>query len=376
MRKGLTIILVVFFVLASLSNGNNLKKENLRLGYKEIKVEINENIETLSLIYSLADDELINVDFAEKAHLLKHYLKEFEKFKDHPAVKKMKFLLKKEIFGASCVTYGLFYTDFPEFKEKYPFDFSVYKKEEKNQLLEFYQLARKFYKDVKLSKFFIKHHTVYERIKNEVKSVLPSNSYIKTLEKFHGISMLDYVIIPSIFVPNYFNYGPTIKTRKGIINYYVMGPAYDVNIKSGVKLPDKLGFNAKSYIFSIGIHEFGHTFVRFIDKPKNARLINSISYLNTEELRKKIYPQGYGNWKGVFEEHLVRVCEIEIAKMMNNEKYSKILYEDNVIKRGFKYIPYILDIIPQYEKNRDKYKTFEEFFPLIIKKLSEVKIKR
>lgn len=109
--------------------------------------------------------------------------------------------------------------------------------------------------------------------------------------------------------------------------------------------------------------------MRFIDKPKNIKLINSISYLNTKQLQDTIYPQGYGTWKGVFEEHLVRTCEIVIASKIGNNKLKKKLLNDYVKKRGFKYIPIILKIMPIYENNRNKYKKFEDFFPRIIEEL-------
>jgi hypothetical protein len=313
-------------------------------------------------------------DFKENAHLLKYFLDKFKKYKSQPAVIKMKELLNKDIFESSSVTMGLFYTNFPEFNKKYDFDYSEYTNDEKKELISFFDLAKRFYIDANLQYFFENNYTLYLKITNEVKSVLPKSEYISILEKFHGISMSDYIIVPSIFIPNYFNFAPRIITKNGIINYYVLGPTYDIEIDKNINLSNSIGFNDKEYISSIGVHEFGHTFMRFIDKSENTKLINSISYLNTKELQDKIYPQGYGTWKGVFEEHLVRTCEIVIAKKMGNKKLANKLYNDYVIERGFKYIPEILDIIPEYENNRIKYKTFENFLPVIISKLKSIKL--
>lgn len=367
MKKFYKISILILIVIFNSCNKYDLKKQAGK--QKNIKVEINYNIETLGLIYSLADSELVYSDFKGSAHLLKYFLKRFKKYEKHPAVIKMKELIKKGIFEASSVTIGLYYTDFPEFKEKYSYDYSGYTEAEIKELNDFFRLARMFYVDADLKHFFKKQYKLYSKIEDEVKSVLPPKEYIKVLEDFHGIPMRDYIIIPSVFIPNYFNFGPTITTKNGTINYYVLGPTYDINIKNKINLKNNLGFNDKEYLNSTAIHEFGHTFMRFIDKPQNMKLINSISYLNTKELQNKIYTQGYGSWKNVFEEHLVRTCEIVIAGKMGNEKLKEKLYNNYVNERGFKYIPIILKIIPEYESNRDKYKKFEDFLPRIIEEL-------
>jgi len=364
-----TIILLILIVSFISCNELTSDKRKIQIKTKQINVKINYNVETLGLIYSLADTELVYSDFKESAHLLKYFLDKFKKYKSHPAVIKMKELLNKDIFESSSVTIGLFYTNFPEFNKKYDFDYSNYSEEEKKELFDFFELARKFYIDANLNQYFEKQEPLYTKIKSEIKSVLPKSKYIKTLEEFHGISMLDYVIIPSVFIPNYFNFGPRIKTKNGTINYYVLGPTYDIKIEDEINLKKNIGFNDKDYISSTGVHEFGHTFMRFIDKPKNVELINSISYLNTKDIQDKIYPQGYGTWEDVFEEHLVRTCEIVIASKMGNEKLKEELFNDYVKERGFKYIPLILKILPEYENNREKYKKFEDFFPLIIEEL-------
>jgi len=186
--------------------------------------------------------------------------------------------------------------------------------------------------------------------------------------------MLDYIIVPSIFIPNYFNFGPQIKTKRGIINYYVLGPAYDIKIDSIIDIKSGVGYDDKEYIERIGIHEFSHSFVRFMDEEKYVKMIESISFLNTDQLKKNI-AKGYGNnWKIILEEHIVRLIEIRIAKLSGNETISNQLINSHINKNGFVYIKEMSDIITIYEKNRKTYKTFQDFFPILIKKMSEIKL--
>lgn len=98
------------------------------------------------------------------------------------------------------------------------------------------------------------------------------------------------------------------------------------------------------------------------------------TFLNTDQLKKNI-AKGYGNnWKIILEEHIVRLIEIRIAKLSGNETISNQLINSHINKNGFVYIKEMSDIITIYEKNRKTYKTFQDFFPILIKKMSEIKL--
>ena len=76
----IAILLILIISLIS-CNEHTSNKEIQQIDNKEIKVEINYNIETLGLIYSLADTELVYSDFKESAHLLKYFFGKFKKYK-------------------------------------------------------------------------------------------------------------------------------------------------------------------------------------------------------------------------------------------------------------------------------------------------------
>jgi len=77
MKKiALTLINIAFFFSCfSMENKN----------YKYVKFEINKNVETLGLIYYLADSSILYNNFAKSSHLLKYYINKFLKFKK-PAI--------------------------------------------------------------------------------------------------------------------------------------------------------------------------------------------------------------------------------------------------------------------------------------------------
>lgn len=367
-------VLLCMSILFSCSNNKKLieKKEN------KIEVEINRNVETLGIISMLVDGEdLLKNGFPESAHLLRFNLNQFKKYANHPAVIKANELLKKGNWDYSSITFGVEYSLLPEFKINPHLNGNQEKKIissiEESERQEFYKLVKDFYNDAKLDSFFYSNQKVYDEIYNEVNKSLPDSNYLRILEKYHGIKLIGYKIIPSLFVPNYFNFGHRVVTDSGSISYYVMGPAYDIKIDSSVQylsMIDSFGFKSKNNIMQLGVHEFSHSFVRFLDKPINKKLVESISFLNTAELSENMKSQGYGgNWASCFEEHLVRLCEIRIAKASGNTKLEKEIYEKYAVHRKFIYLPMMNQIIDEYENNRNKYEKLEDFLPVIIEKL-------
>lgn len=373
------ILLIVIITLFSCSSE---KKQKELIKQKYVKTEINRNVETFGLILTLAEqDELFNYGFPKSAHLLRFNIKQFEKYKNHPVVQKAKELMEEKYLCFASIEKAIEYTQLPEFKRDTTiintFENDSISQDEKSKIEEFYKLVRDFYIDAKMDSFFNANQKIYDKVLTELNKSLPDSNYFVTLEKYHGIEMAVYKIIPSIFIPNYFGFGPRIVTKNGIINYFLMGPGYDIKIDSAISNLSKIdsfGFNDKSYILKLGVHEFGHTFMRFLDKSENQKLIESVSYLNTPELIKNMKKQGYGgDWSECVEEHLVRLCEIRIAKMMGNTKLEKENYQKDAIERKFIYLPMLNKLVEEYEKDRKKYNKFEDFFPIIIENMKKIK---
>lgn len=379
MRKNLILLWIVLFIISCSSENkdNNLKKT------KYIKTEINRNVETVSLIYSLAEqDELLSYGFPKSAHLLRYNLKQFEKFKNHPVVIKARELMKKEYLCFGNIGEVLQFSQLPVFTRNERLNdilnTDTIPQEKKSDLETFYKMVKDFYVEAKMDSFFNANKKVYDKVIFELNKSLPDSNFIETLEKYHGAEMAGYRIIPSIFIPNYFGFGPRIKSDSGIINYFLMGPAYDIKIDSTINnlsTIEKFGFDKKEYVIEIGVHEFGHTFMRFLEKTENQKLIESVSYLNTPYLIENMKKQGYGgNWSDCLEEHLVRLCEVRIAKMTGNTKLEHEIYNKDVNDRKFVYLPMLNKLIEEYEIDRNKYKRFEDFFPIIIENMKKIKL--
>jgi len=385
MKKMKKIYLIALIILVSCSNkqiNNSSKKTEKK---KEIRVEINYNIETIGIILDLSElgDYVLSNSSKERNYEFVRLIRnEFKDYQNHPAVLKFNKLNELNLAHFDHYYYGLSFSKLPEFKLKHTKFNGFYSSETYSHkqidslLIDFDSSIRDFYNDANLNDFYTKNSTIYHKIKTEIQSVLPTK-IIQTMENYFRIHSNEFVICPSLTIPNDWNFGPEIKMDKSNIFYYLTGPSYDLkpkrkNIESILK-NDSLGFNGKENLTDLAIHEFGHSFVRFLDKNKNIELYKSLSKLNNKQLKKNFEKIGEGTkWSTIFEEHLVRANEIMIWREMGNNKMAdeKLKYEYE--KEGVLYIKEFVKSLEKYRINKEKYENFEAYFPKLISDLNEI----
>ena len=377
--------LFIFLFLTNCKTNQKLTEKKIP---DNIKVEINRNIESIGIVLALSDlgdfvlkqaDENNNYEF------IRLIRKHFGKFKTHPAVLNFNELNQLNLAHFNHFYYGLSYSELPEFKRIYPrFDefyaSEKFDKKEVDSLLHQFDLSIiEFYKDADIERFLNDNKKIYARIAAEIKDNIPVE-LLPIMEGYFKIYHRNYTIIPSLAIPINWNFGVDIKSKKGIIYNYLTGPYHDLKIKPNefheLEKVNNLGFNDKKEILDLAIHEFGHSFVRFIDKEKNKKLWESLSYLNNNTLQKNFKKIGEGtDWHTIFEEHLVRANEIMIWREMGNDKTAdeKLDFEYKV--EGILYIKDFVNSLEKYRINKTKYKNFEEYFPELISDLAQIKRK-
>ncbi len=97
--------------------------------------------------------------------------------------------------------------------------------------------------------------------------------------------------------------------------------------------------------------------------------VNSLSskYF-TKELEDSGKNQGYSQWKYIFNELLLRATTISITEQkFGKEKAGKLLnFEKSV---GFGLVENIVEILKEYDLNRDQYDVFDTFYPVLIERM-------
>jgi len=379
---------IILLLLSSVFSCKTIKKDrnSVKNNSKEIQIKFSKNIETIGIILDLSFVGDFILEHSRKGRnyeFIRLVRKEFAKYRNHKAVKEFNNIKEKKLATFGHYYYGLTFSELPEMKQFYPKYDEFYgnkdldKKEIDSILSNFDKSVREFYVDAELDKFFIENKDIYASVIEETQNAIPKN-ILSTMEKYFKSYKNEYIIIPSLTIPVGWNFGPKMEFENKTLFYYVAGPAEDMkpirNSFNKIKQIDSLGFENSRYYRELAIHEFGHSFVRFIDKTKNKELWKSLSYLSNETLKKNFNKIGEGTeWSTIFEEHLVRANEIMIWKEMGENKIAdeKLEYEFN--KDGILYIKEFVTSLENYRINKNKYKSFEEYFPKLISDLKKIK---
>ena len=369
LKKVLLGILALIFV-------NNICAQNIKVG-------INKNIETLAIIYSLSAEcsRFYTSDYTQ----IKDIANNFKQFKDHEVVRQTNKLIKNRFLNLGrLMVLGVNYEEVPKCKLKKGTSFrpviletdtSMHIKNASKEFDRYMNLVNQFYEDAKLEQYFKSNEQVFNYAESEINKLLLGNNYARIMETFFGMHNFNFNISPSIHTPPYMNFGASSITQNGKEIYFIMGITdKDFNFTNYSNF--KSMYYHSAYFTSNFLHEFCHSYVEAtIIKDLNRAKINNLSFLNTNVIKDKLRKQGYGTeWSTCFEEHLVRSIEHYLCNEVGFKKES--LEDKNTdFKDGFIYIDEFSEAIKDYAQNRERYKTFEDYFDTLTLNLQKVKLK-
>ena len=341
---------------------------------QNIEVAINKNIETLFILYPLLDFGLPPVENSlwDAATL------NFQKYKDHEAVKNLSTLIKRTGIDGP-VGLMLHYSELPHISLRYELDENTLESfsdageaiDGQRVINEFIEAITGFFIIANVEAFLVKHETYYQKAIEDVKKNLPPSDFISSLEMYYGKRNKTYILNPSPVLFPGFGFGKRIVTDNGLVVFNTFGPFQPaMRNNSGMYYQ----FDNADKIRDLSVHEFGHSFVNPItEMPENRELIEQYAHL-FEPLKAHMAKQGYRNWWICVTEHLVRLGEIRIALAMQDLATADKLRHDYTEQRHFVYLPYLEAKITEYENNRDGYPAFSDFFPILMKAFSEIEL--
>lgn len=327
-------------------------------GQKEIEVEINKNVEFVTLCYWLIDigerydtkQSFINWD--NQNFQIKAYEK-FKQFKSDPLLNSLKKADENEGLDAYVYLFSqLKY--FPNCKLKRGLDKqwlleyndSIKTAEAQEFTKEIIKNLNSFYQKINFEKFWISNTRNYDKVIEEIRTNLPKDNFLSKMEEFYQQDIFkEYKLIPSLMIPSGWGFGPTIDS----VAFNFFGSF------SGMKKDyTSFGFDDKSELTELAVHEYGHSFVNhLVDKLTNAEYLSE-SKLLFEPIKNSMSKQGYKTWKVCLYEHFVRAGEIIIADNLGDIELAKELKQRYITERDFVYLPIILKSLNYYNKNRAK----------------------
>lgn len=227
---------------------------------------------------------------------------------------------------------------------------------------DFVEKLNQFYKDTRFHKFFEQHRTFYdEGVKNFETEVMPK-FHQDWYARFYGNDAPGqfHVIVN-------FTYG---RHNNGV-NRQLPDRPFEVFAIMGYQLNPTTG--QPQWFPDILIHEFNHSFVNpLLDNAANVALIEKIGQRLYMWSQPEMNNQAYNDWRIVINESIVRAAVF--VYMMDNGLAGKQTLNDmfnEIWRNGFRWTPELVTSLRYYANHRDQYKTMNDFYPEIAKCLEK-----
>lgn len=344
------------------------------------------NLETYFFVEKLAVEHIGNyvfdiqgVDYSHQP-IVYFGFSHFKKFKDTPLVIRAAEILAqiRDTFhdNGPILDYLLNQTDFPGRGARFPGAANkgsaqlISNAEVGSLMIELTDSLRKFYTDAGVGKFLQANAAFYKGAISETAEDVNPIVYGE-LEKWYGQHFPQYMLNISPAMPltpgegNYRGFGPNITSPSGKIPSMVISSSQMIPLKSDLKSYREFGFKNRKITSLLAKHEIIHSFVNpLLDRFKPQ--IEADSALFTPEFAGLTSKAYINSWYICLVEHLVRLGEIRTALAMNNTAAAEQLRQLHIGEDKCVLIPLLEAQILDYEKNRDKYPTFESYLPVLL----------
>lgn len=331
----------------------------------QVKAEVSEPVELMSILSKIAGFEEYNMDMAGQ------YTKDteawFAPFKDHPMI---------GYFQRLRENYGIAYNAPAGLGANLEIDGGKIKMVGKKELLDdrwfnvdlndFVVRLNQFYTDTRFHEFFQQHETFYNDVLQQYQTNVMKYFNQDWYSRFYGTEPGEVFRLILGFTNGGSNYAATRQIPgQPKESFSICG--YWIHPQMGSVLDPK---NAKQYAAPTLIHEFNHSFVNPLqDIEKNAKLLGNIPQRLLEQDYNIMAQQAYPDSKTVFNESVVRAATV--IYMMENgftadEMESELMSH---VTCGFKWTPELVAALRDYTSHRNKYPTLGDFYPQIAKVL-------
>jgi hypothetical protein len=344
---------------------NDLKVEAFSRTENGIQVSIDPRIELLAMVQLVSDYDsrtglITDFSFKYKETMKQH----FARYADHPAVKLFEKLSREDGFSFSNPPAAmLYFSNPPELKMAQEYDKQLSDLTQKQNLNRFADELRDFAEDTNFSQFYLANEGFYNAILDRSAALLKNHSYVKELESYYGMKQNSYhIILSPLYHPG--GFGAWLAAGDGRYDLYHIAGPFSVEKDTPI-------FGDEAIFRQLAWYDFGLFFiVPYTDQ--NMTELDKYKGLY-EPLSDQMEMQGYGSWEACVNAHINRAVVCRLTYLHEGES-AYINAVDSEKSRGFRYIEPILQALEVYEGSRDKYKSFEDFYPEIIsvfKELSE-----
>ena len=224
----------------------------------------------------------------------------------------------------------------------------------KEEHTKFIAAINDFYREIDFHKIYAERLApMYDRTREQMERVYNSMIEVAWLKDFTGVELpMDRVV--------------TICYLNGPYNYGLSADGFPRPVL-GVKADVVEGRSNNHTYAWVLLHEFLHPYLNPLNERYFAELEPSGEVL-APPLRETMIRYGYdGQWRGMVYEALVNAAVVVYMRDHDTFESEADRIVAGFTSRGFYWVDRLADKLMEYQKQRDKYPTFESFMPEVVK---------
>jgi hypothetical protein len=324
--------------------------------YRLDKPAVDKRVELLSIVFRLAGNDEYNRDHFKR--YTDRIDRHFTPYRNHELIRFAKKMAEERGVNFDAVMFMAVHIDenlnpLVKFTDRIPEP-----RWDKKNADKFVKLLKQFYIDARCRQFFESNDSLYAEIGKRFLPVYESLD-VNWYGSFYGREPTETFVIVNAPAAGGNNYGPSVNLPDGERKVYAIMGIWEVD-DSGMAI-----FRKDAYLFTL-VHEFNHSFVNSLIE-KNEEAFKNNGERIFDQVKEKMYPQHYGNWKTVLYEALVRAAEI---KYMLDHHFDRGIIQNVIrgeVEKGFLWIEKLVGELQKYSDNRTVYPTLERYMPELIK---------
>lgn len=330
-----------------------------------VPVKVDPRVELLSIVFRLAGNPEYNMPNA-KSRYAEEVDTHFGGFRDHATVQLARELRQKRGISYDAVmSLAVHLDDKMPPGERTPLEprpALLEKRWNAGDAKRFIESLGQFVRDTNAKQFFDDHADFYAKSAESLSAVVNKRPIVPFFDGYFGKRQTaSYTVIAGLLNGGQ-NYGVSMRHADGKEEITPVIGIYKWDA-------DGLPANGEESIGTI-IHEFCHAYTNaIVDKHWDALSQSSdVFFKRNETAMRRI---AYGNAKTVAYESFVRACVVRAVVSLFNENVGQ-QFALREACGGFPWTIEFAELLKQYESDRKTYASFDDFVPIIAKRLDAV----
>lgn len=327
---------------------------------RQVEVRVDARVELLTTLARLAEFREFNMPNSASPYA-QRVAAQFSPFKEHAAVRRLKQLKAEQGVSYDAIaSFAVHVGPLPELEERIAFERGPERLDARwggVGARVFLGELREFARASKAAEFFAGEREFYAQVEQRLSQRLAQSKALPWFDAFFGARKgASYTAIPGLLCGGG-NYGVGVR--------FPDGRAEEITPIFGCWTWDAQGLPVfgEGYL-PLYIHELCHSYTNAVVDRFAERLAPALSRIHAS-CAAQMQRQGYGNWKTVAYESLVRASVVRCRLATEGQAAANEQAAEEV-KEHFTWVPDLARLLGEFESDRARYASFEAFMPRVV----------